>query len=306
MKHPVKYNNLGFRIVGSLAAAQFIVMYGEKRTFFELLHNRMYYLALIVSFVIAFSVTCLVHIITKRLDRKYSWSDNPTERSVFQFVYGFLPSALAAAILAWVYFTAMGVDIVKVGYFRLDYPAVILLLLLLNMYYPLHYFVVTGRKRQELTGMAVGTNDYQPSVRETIDPDDEGFMEDDGEQNNPETGEKLQVYRGNHTLQLDVNAEACFLYRSENANWIQTFSNNRYGVNLSLTALINEYCGDRFFQINRQMIIHKGVVRGYMPGQSAGSLQLELKPGYGTNLPEDTSLLVSQDRVARFRKWMEG
>ncbi len=310
MKHPVKYNNLAFRIVGSLAAAQFIVMYGVKQTFFELLHNPMYYLALIVSFIIALCVTGLVHVATKRLDKKYSWWDNPTVRSVFQFSFGFLPSAAAAAVLAWIYFTVMGVDIVKVGYFRMDYPAIVLMLFTFNMYYMIHYLVVTGRKRQELAIPNISDADDTHAVQQVPEiPDGDLFIEENTESDADETGlpnSLFVVYSGTENIFLDIEKDICMFYRANDFNWVITFDNKTYSISQSLNALEEEYCGDLFFKVNRKAIVHFNAVRGYEAGSYTGSLLIKLKEEcLGSNPPDETLLTVSQEKARRFRDWMQ-
>lgn len=316
MKHPVKYNNLAFRIVGSLAAAQFIVMYGVKQTFFELLHNPMYYLALIVSFIIALCVTGLVHVATKRLDKKYSWWDNPTVRSVFQFSFGFLPSAAAAAVLAWIYFTVMGVDIVKVGYFRMDYPAIVLMLFTFNMYYMIHYLVVTGRRRQELaipnTSDVDDTHAVQqvPEVPQGNPSVATGMGSDAYDGNSTQALQKqLLVHSGTEDIFLDIENDICMFYRANDFNWVYTLSNQVYLVSQSLNTLESEYCNGCFFKLNRQAILNKVAIRGYSPGIHAGTIRIELKPEYAEGFPIDdveALLTVSQNKVAGFREWMKG
>jgi len=134
------YNDLYFRLIISLLAAHFIVVFGEKPSWAELLLNPNYYISVAGSFIIAFIVVTFVRWLTSRLDRKYDWIQQPIQRAGLQILLVLVVPSIAAFFLATLYFITLGVNILETVYLRFDFPVVVLLLIVLNAYYISYYF----------------------------------------------------------------------------------------------------------------------------------------------------------------------
>lgn len=137
----VTYNDLYFRIITSVAAGHFIVIFGTKIPFFTAITMPGYYIALAGSAIIAFLLVSAVWYVTSWLDKRYDWYEHPYQRSAYQFLFGIVLSALLAFGLAALYFYVRGVNILDTLYLSIDYPVIVLLLLISNAYYLIHYLV---------------------------------------------------------------------------------------------------------------------------------------------------------------------
>lgn len=137
----VRYNDFYFRLIASVIGAHFVVMFGEKISLFEALLMPAYYIALGGSAIIAFLLINTIWAITAWLDKRYDWYEHPYLRCAYQFLVGIILTSLLAFVLAALYFYIRGQNIVDTLYLQFDYPVIILLLILLNGYYIIHYFV---------------------------------------------------------------------------------------------------------------------------------------------------------------------
>jgi len=137
---PIIYNDLYFRIIAAIISAHIIVVIGEDETFFHLLVDKDYYRAMLYSFIIAFLLVNLVYWITRKLDNQYDWKQHKIRRPILQLFFSFFLPSIAAFLLAFTYFKIFGYDIWNTWYLRYDYPIIVLMLLMLNIYYLAFYF----------------------------------------------------------------------------------------------------------------------------------------------------------------------
>lgn len=141
----VQYNDLLFRLIAALLAAHLIVANGEPENIFELLQLPFYFVCLAESFLIALIIVQLVYFTSCFLDAQYAWEKALNYRIIYQLVLAVMLPCCLACSLAWLYFKFNGIDILKTDYFKFDYKVIVLLIILLNTYYILHYVIKISR-----------------------------------------------------------------------------------------------------------------------------------------------------------------
>ncbi len=94
--------------------------------------------------------------------------------------------------------------------------------------------------------------------------------------------------------------EVAFFYALEKAVFLTTVQNHTYPVDCSLDALESMLDPEKFFRINRKMLISFDAIRTMIP-YSRSRIKIELHPGE----PNGVEALVSVERAAAFKKWMD-
>ncbi len=114
----------------------------------------------------------------------------------------------------------------------------------------------------------------------------------------PAPPKKYLVRYGQKMLLIDPNQVAYF-YSLMKASYAVLPSGKTYPVDESLTQIELDLDGNRYFRINRNLIVERASIREMMR-QSKGRLQLTLEPTC-----EDPSICtVSAERSPEFRKWI--
>lgn len=138
---PIPYRDLPVRLLVALVAAHWIVSFSEPESFWQLLRLPGYLPALISSFLIALVLVEWVYRITCWLDKHYTYQKRPETRIILQVVFGILVPVILSFILDVCYFSSHGISIFDTPYFKHYLPLILIMLLLWNTYYGIHYFV---------------------------------------------------------------------------------------------------------------------------------------------------------------------
>jgi hypothetical protein len=274
---PVGYNDLFFRIGAALVAAHFITAFGEKETFFQLLLDPDYYWALLYSFIIAFILLAIVNFITVKLDRVADWKLHPVQRTALQVFTGWGLPSIIAFLLAAFYFRCFGINILKTLYVRIDYPLIVLMLLLANLYY-LSYYLFLKMKQAEAI--------LQASSNDTVHTDERQINK-----------EVFIVSHGTKNIPLPLVSVAYFFHEG-NYNLLRTFGREDYIINEPLEDVQQQLPGKMFFRANRQMIVNFTACRHFEPAQF-GKLELIVEP------PVKEPIIISQKRTKAFKEWIQ-
>lgn len=97
-----------------------------------------------------------------------------------------------------------------------------------------------------------------------------------------------------------VEAGQCAYFFSEDKNsWLRTVNNESFALDYSLDEIEKMLDPEKFFRINRKMIVSIGAIEKMMVW-TKGRVKLILKPSYG----EET--IVSAERSAAFKTWLGG
>ncbi len=94
--------------------------------------------------------------------------------------------------------------------------------------------------------------------------------------------------------------EIAYFYALEKAVFLLTHQNHAYPVDFTLDALEKMLNPEQFFRINRRMLISFDAIKHMIP-YSRSRYKIELAP----REPNDLEALVSVERAAAFRKWMD-
>jgi hypothetical protein len=206
-----------------------------------------------------------VHRITVWLDRKYDWRSKPLERSVMQFVFGIGVPALTDLLLISIYFEFLGQNIVDNKFLLIDFPVIVAFITILNLYYVIHYLVLTEAKTL-VENKIQAQNDTEKNFDHTTLPENITKM--------------LHVdYHGQH-LQLDVSEDVLCFYRSGKNVLALTVHGTEYGISASLSALEQQFGHLDFLRINRSVIINASTILGYANSEKKYSFKIILKPQY--------------------------
>ncbi len=270
----VRYNDISLRIISSVLAAHFIVVYGVQKTFFQILLTPIYYVAMAASITIAFILITFVRWVYIRLDRKFDWVIRPVERTGLQILLGMIAPGILAFILAFIYFSLRGMNILKTLYLRFDYPIILLLILFLNLYYLAYYFY--GRMR----------------IAQTMAPTSL-IAEAEGDLANPRS---FLVHQGMKNLPIPLDQTAYF-FREGESNFLRTFDGNDFVVSQSLDEIQQHLNEHDFFRANRRLLVSRKACK-HFESLPYNKLELFVDPKY------KQSIVISQKRSRSFREWL--
>ncbi len=270
LNRPLMYNDLYFRLAISLLAAHIIVAFGAKQSFFQLLLMYYYYRSLTLSFFIAFSLINTVYLVTVKLDKHFDWIDNTAKRIGLQFAFGLILPSVAAFLLATLYFALFRIKILDTGYLQFDFPVIVIMLLLLNVYYLAFYFYNRWRHAEnKATGMS-GHKQVQV----------------------------FTVQKGAKNIPLPIDTVSYF-YHDGQYNFLRTFDREDFLVSQPLDEVQQHLNDKQFFRANRQMIVNIKAC-DYFQNMDHHKLELFTKPSF------KSQVVISQKRASAFKSWMNG
>lgn len=267
----VQYKDLYFRLILSLAAAHIIVMFGERHSLSELLLMPEYYISVAASFLIAFTLVSTVRWVTLKLDRRYDWMDEPLQRTGMQILLVVIGPGLLAFLLAAIYFKIQGLNILDTVYLRLDFPVILLMLVMLNLYYVAYYF-------------------YQHAKNAKVFTSSKAHADQQGK-------ETFIVSAGTKNIPLTVE-DVSYFFRAHDVNYLRTVDGKDYMISQSLDEVQQQVDTRQFFRANRQILVTFKACR-HFESLPYGKLQLFVQPEY------KGSIIISQKRAKEFKEWME-
>lgn len=112
----------------------------------------------------------------------------------------------------------------------------------------------------------------------------------------PKKAEKVLIKMGQRLKVLEL-AQASYYHSENKITFFIHPDGKRYVVDFSLDALESKLSTSAFFRINRQFIINRAYIEN-MTSYSANRIKLDMSP----SCAED--VIVSKDKVSRFRKWL--
>lgn len=114
----------------------------------------------------------------------------------------------------------------------------------------------------------------------------------------PKQKERFLIKVGEHYKSFEISAIECF-YIEERCNFIHINTGKNYAIDYSLDKIEEMVDLKMFFRINRNMIINFSSIHDIL-AYSSNRFKITLK-----NWTEKEELLVSRERVADFKKWMD-
>lgn len=272
---PVRYRDFYVRLITAIVAAHIVTVFGETKSTFELLMMPGYYLGFAVSLLIALLLINYIYWITVRLDRKYAWEGKPLVRTLLQLLLGLVVPALLDFLQAWLYMRSYGVDILKTTYVSHDFQYILLMLAILNAYYIAFYFYLRWEQTFQL---AKDLTAGEPESK-----------------SGPLRQQYFMVSSGSRQIALPLE-DICFFYRKEDANYLLTFSGERYYISQNLDD-ISLQLSHLFYRANRQLVFNQRTLIGHKSIDN-GKIELDLQP------PFHEPVVVSSKRAKAFREWV--
>ncbi|MDZ7738181.1 MAG: LytTR family DNA-binding domain-containing protein [Bacteroidales bacterium] len=114
----------------------------------------------------------------------------------------------------------------------------------------------------------------------------------------PERKERLLIKTGMHYRSIQITDINCFFTR-EKSVFINKGGTNDYAVDFSLDKAEKMTDPKRFFRVNRNYIINFTAIRDII-AYSSSRLKIIIDGCHG-----DNDIIVSRERVADFKKWMD-
>lgn len=268
-----KQKDLPFRIVAAVCGAHIMVVFGVETTFFQALMNPVYYRAMLGSTLIALPVVEYAGLVSRRLDKKYDWIHTPLERSFYQLLFGVILTSIIAFLLASAYFSVNGVNIFDTLYLRFDFPVVVILILLMNMFFVLQYFYRYAHSR----------------IHGTVPTDLH-------EEKKSKYTETLIIRSGSQSIPVVV-AQVCFFFLEGDYRYLQTFDGRKHLLTQTLDEMEGALRKEMFFRANRQVIVNRTACIHYNT-LDFGKLEVKTSPAFST------PIIVSQKRAKDFKQWI--
>jgi len=269
-----EYNDVIFRIILAAMAAHLIVSFGARENLFQLLLMWDYWRSFIYSFVIAFLLINLVYIPTVKLDKRYDWKQKTIQRIGLQTLFGLIIPSLIAFLLAAVYFRIFDMWILDTHYLQFDFPVIVLMLLLLNIYYLAFYFY---RHWQ----YAENVNSMKDKQTEHASPKDKSIF---------------IVQKGAKNIPLPIEG-ICYFYHDGDYNFVRTFEREDFLITQPLDEVQKQLPQQHFFRANRQIIVNFFACQHFEPLEF-GKLELVVNPR-----PKE-QIVISQKRAKAFKEWI--
>ncbi len=114
----------------------------------------------------------------------------------------------------------------------------------------------------------------------------------------PGTKERFLVKTGEHYKPVETSKIHCF-YIVERCNFLRTEAGQNFPIDYSLDKIEQLVDPDRFFRISRHFILNISAIQDII-AYSSNRLKIILK-----NWPHKNDILVSRERVAEFKAWMD-
>ena len=272
------------RIILAFLSAFFVVLNGRWNQIDEALHSARFYNAMTLSFTVAYVILSIIHISNRVLDQRFAWKPNPDKpawkqwafyvRSLLQFSCGLVIPAALDILVFGIYFEAIGRDFWTSGFLNIDFPWVVIFIVILNVIY-----------------IAFGVTSKQT-----------GTVTHDEEKISP-VEHILTIEHNSIHVNLQLTQDVlCFIKDGRYVKVLSTHGST-YVHNEPLNVLEDRYAADNFVRINRAVIINIGCIKGYKASQRKQYVDLIFKPIYLDYIEGlDVELfVVTRDRASYFK-----
>lgn len=110
---------------------------------------------------------------------------------------------------------------------------------------------------------------------------------------------RFLIQYGQKIKKIEID-EAAYFYSLEKNVFITTTAGNTYPIDFTLDKLQEVIDPEKFFRVNRKMIVSFNSIKNMVP-YSRSRIKIELNPPE----PKDVEALVSVERSAAFKEWMD-
>ena len=219
------YPNFRIRLLWCFFAGSFLVVFGEKDEFWEMIQNSGFYISIGGSVMIAIVVSEFIVCCNYYFDQYFPWRKDIINRMWLQGLVSGLSSIPLAVVLAAIYFKIRDTSLLNSGYFTYDFTVVICLVALINAYYLVLNLL-------QLKNAKLRTN--RPNLLKPV-------VESTG-----------------------ANAPA-FIFSEGKGNIVVQFDGKRFQWNKTLAETVTELPVETYFLVNRAEIVHWSAISSYEP-----------------------------------------
>ena len=110
---------------------------------------------------------------------------------------------------------------------------------------------------------------------------------------------RFLIQYGQRIKKVEID-EVAYFYAMEKNVFLTTSSGNTFPIDFTLDKLQEEIDPEKFFRINRKMIVGFDTIKNMIP-YSRSRIKIELNPPE----PKDVEALVSVERSSAFKQWMD-
>jgi len=110
---------------------------------------------------------------------------------------------------------------------------------------------------------------------------------------------RFLIQYGQKIKKVEID-EVAYFYAMEKNVFLTTSSGNTFPIDFTLDKLQEEIDPEKFFRINRKMIVGFDTIKNMIP-YSRSRIKIELHPPE----PKDVEALVSVERSSAFKEWMD-
>lgn len=263
------FSDLIFTVPCALASAHFFMGQKRGRNYFELFLEDGYFIDLLVRSSLAFLTIVLVKLTTGYLDRKRPWAAGIWMRFFLQFYYGFLGVIFIDFVIYTGYLERKGVYLSDgSSFFDLYSLYICVYTTLINIYYNYASIVVLTRALRLRRKQAVAPVFIPEDQLEKIVPE----------------------VRKNHIV---------YIWISKNGNVARNMNHESLFWHYTTEASATKLSGEGFFQVNRQLILHRSVIDNVISEPASNKLELVLKA------PFNEQIRIPVERIPGVNKWLQ-
>ncbi|MBC7936992.1 MAG: LytTR family transcriptional regulator DNA-binding domain-containing protein [Rhizobacter sp.] len=262
-----KYSDKWLWFTGYPSLSLAMLFIANDNSLIELLHIPSFYTDFLFSVTASFLAGFYIKKVTLRLDASVPWHRDLKKRSWLQGLYSVLLPLVVIIALEIIYLSLINIPFEKTAVFYLELPLCFLFLLLINLFYLVHYLFFS--EHTHTIKVAEKANDI--------------------------TREFVIVQVGFVQKPLPI-ADCSILISKSKMVWLYTFSGEKYFVAGTMDEWGQKLEGFQFFRLNRQALASKKVVEAVE--QTATRKLLIRLPHY-----INAQIFVSKERAAEFQKW---
>ena len=279
------YNDLSFRLIMSLPVSVYMMLYRERESIFEAIADINFWIGTALGFVVSFMILTLINRISKKLDSKYPWREATTVRLIYQLCWGICAMMIFTFSLVLItYWVIFGIDITRTEYPTHDFPLVILLIVLANLYYLTYYLWLVKSYAPLDVHMESNTEVIEESaITET-------------RKNSSE--HSVYLAPTSNGIIVIPQEKIAIIYRQDAYVLLKTFDRETYTLERSIPQIVPELDSIQFFRINPRCVVNYRACKSIRQG-THGKLDISFAH------PLSSTDSVSRTLVQDFEKWMK-
>jgi len=259
-----KYFPFYLRLLVPLLISHYLIVVPQTKSFWQIMQQANYYIAMLYSTGIAVLIIQSVHLISIYLDSRLPWEENWYKRLFYQCLLGLIFILILNYLAIRLYFWVFNNDFKSSGYMQTEFQIVLWMLLSLNIIYVSWYYIRLHQKQ-------IASRE-KPAV----------FIEGN---------------LGNKVFKIN-SKEIVAIIKKGNVGIIYTQNQRSYTSNHAIQLHIQKLDKAHFIQINRAEIYARSVIMGY---KRLSNFRCRLQLQYLPEIQQEP--IVARQRLKYFLNW---